>query len=674
MKRFERLYCTVLSTHRAVVLVTISVLTGLSLWGIWGLGVDADFTALLDSSDETVKTYKQVLGNFAGTDAFVLFIDGNETVGEQTLQQFTAKLQNLKDVAYVQAVPTGNSSSGDKSDDAAAVLIRVKPVFKPTDFSQSRQLSKMIRSLAGQFNLPAGITGSYQVLIESADAANRDMFRAGLVTLAGILVLLLLVFNLPWAVVVCMAVTLCIGLCWTLGLVRLTMGQLNLLTATLPAVMLGLGVDFSLHTIYAFHEKAVLLSSTTPGKRQETRIAFLTYTFSKIYRPLFIGALTTTAAFLSLCFAGSGGLRQMGLMGAFGIGCTFLVATGLLPILLISIPVKTLVNIRRLPGEWFNGFQGISSRARLITVIILILAAGGWSSAHVKFNSDQNKLADQTLPAYALQNKLQAQQGISPVPIAFICPDTQTEKAKLAFLQNLPESPFNLVESFLLAQQQNNDPDRFVGADGTHLILAYPKDNAFKPNVFKKIKSVAEQCEKQFPAKGNLVTGSPLLNAALNQTIKADLLHCSLLAVLFVCAFVFYCFKTVMRTAMAMLPVVLGTLLMVGFMGYMKIDFTIMTIVIVPLVIGAGIDDGVHLLSRWYIENKNVHQTLRSVATPIIGTTLTSMIGFGSLMLSANPGFRQLGLVVMAGLGFCLLISLFILPQMLNLFEGSRRQ
>jgi predicted RND superfamily exporter protein len=446
---------------------------------------------------------------------------------------------------------------------------------------------------------------------------------------------------------------------------------LNLLTATLPAVILGLGVDFSLHTIYAFHEMSEDEQNTGMADRSEKRVQSLKYVFSKIYKPLLIGAVTTSAAFLSLCIAASRGLRQMGLMGAFGIGCTFLVATTMLPILLSTVPPASLVNIRRLSGRRLSRFTFLAGKGRISAVVLLILIIAGWGAWGVRFSSDQNKLSDQTLPAYVLQNKLQ-QQGLSLVPIAIVSPDVQTEQAKLAFLQGLDDSPFGLVESDLLAQQEHDDPSRFIGADGLHLILAYPRENAFKPAVFKRIESTANQIRKQFPAAGNWVTGSPFLNTALNRTIKGDLLHCSLFAVIVVFIIVFYCFRSVYRTLMAMLPVGLGTILMVALMRVLNIDFTIMTVVIVPLILGTGIDDGVHMLSRWYVEKRNMLQTLHNVATPIIATSLTSMIGFGSLMISKNPGFRQLGLVVAAGLGFCVLVSLGLLPSVLRTFEGKQ--
>src|SRR3972149_381566 len=111
----------------------------------------------------------------------------------------------------------------------------------------ARGLSRDIRESAEESGGQAGLTGSYQVMMESSDSINKDMMKATLITTVGTAVLLLVIFRLPIVTVLIVATTLAIGLCCTLGVVWLVLGKLNLLTAVLPSVLLGLGVDFSLH-------------------------------------------------------------------------------------------------------------------------------------------------------------------------------------------------------------------------------------------------------------------------------------------------------------------------------------------------------------------------------------------------------------------------------------------
>jgi len=88
--------------------------------------------------------------------------------------------------------------------------------------------------------------------------------------------------------------------------------------------------------------------------------------------------------------------------------------------------------------------------------------------------------------------------------------------------------------------------------------------------------------------------------------------------------------------------------------------------VVLPLVIGSGIDYAVYVVHRWHKEQHIVDKTIAGVAGPVVVTTLTSMIGFGSLMIARNPGLRELGLAIAIGLGVCMVISLGFLPLLLG--------
>ena len=53
-------------------------------------------------------------------------------------------------------------------------------------------------------------------------------------------------------------------------------------------------------------------------------------------------------------------------------------------------------------------------------------------------------------------------------------------------------------------------------------------------------------------------------------------------------------------------------------------------------------------------------------------TSLTSMIGFGSLMVAAHRGLYSVGLVLVVGIGSCMFVSLVTLPAILTLISGTR--
>ena len=106
----------------------------------------------------------------------------------------------------------------------------------------------------------------------------------------------------------------------------------------------------------------------------------------------------------------------------------------------------------------------------------------------------------------------------------------------------------------------------------------------------------------------------------------------------------------------------------VGVMDLAGISFNLANLVILPLIIGIGVVNGVHLVHRYREEkDKNVNILSRSTGQGVVLSSLTTMIGFGSLMVADYQGIYSLGLVLTLGVGCCLVASFTVLPAMLKL-------
>ena len=88
-----------------------------------------------------------------------------------------------------------------------------------------------------------------------------------------------------------------------------------------------------------------------------------------------------------------------------------------------------------------------------------------------------------------------------------------------------------------------------------------------------------------------------------------------------------------------------------------------------PLIIGIGIDNGVHVFHRIVLEGEDrIDVAMVSTGKAVLLTTLTTMIGFGSLMASVHRGFFDLGLLVSIGILVCYLASVILMPAMMEIF------
>jgi predicted RND superfamily exporter protein len=116
---------------------------------------------------------------------------------------------------------------------------------------------------------------------------------------------------------------------------------------------------------------------------------------------------------------------------------------------------------------------------------------------------------------------------------------------------------------------------------------------------------------------------------------------------------------------LALLPVVIGSLWLAGIMGWFLIPLNPANIMLLPLVLGIGVTNGIHILNR-FAEEKNPGILAKSTGKAVLVSGLTTIAGFGSLVLAKHRGIESLGLVMAIGVATCLIAGLTFLPALLT--------
>ena len=166
-----------------------------------------------------------------------------------------------------------------------------------------------------------------------------------------------------------------------------------------------------------------------------------------------------------------------------------------------------------------------------------------------------------------------------------------------------------------------------------------------------------------------------LINQEIHTMVKSDLIRClSVTAILiFLCVYIH--FRSVMPLLFALTPICLGTLWMLGSMALLNIKLDVVNAVILPMIMGVGIDNGVHILHR-HLGNKtyNIEETVSHTGRAISMCSLTTLIGFGSLISSTYNALALMGLCITLGMVFCLINSLITLPILLTFQVENKRK
>ncbi len=132
-------------------------------------------------------------------------------------------------------------------------------------------------------------------------------------------------------------------------------------------------------------------------------------------------------------------------------------------------------------------------------------------------------------------------------------------------------------------------------------------------------------------------------------------------------------FKNMRNALLSMFPPLAGGFMMFGLMAIFKVDLNPANLIVLPLILGIGVDDGVHVVHdfRQQMFAKKSYQTSSSTINAIMLTSFTSMVGFGSMMIAAHRGLFTVGLVLVIGVGSCLFVSLVALPAILTMISRA---
>jgi len=116
-----------------------------------------------------------------------------------------------------------------------------------------------------------------------------------------------------------------------------------------------------------------------------------------------------------------------------------------------------------------------------------------------------------------------------------------------------------------------------------------------------------------------------------------------------------------------------GTALMLACAWLLGLKGNVLDFIALPITIGIGIDYSVNIVMRERRDGPgSVAKALRTVGGAVIMCSFTTVVGYGSLLLSANRGIRSFGTAAIVGEATCLLAALALAPALLQL--GRRRR
>jgi uncharacterized protein len=666
------------------------------------------------------------------------------------------------------------------SDDKSLLFALVEtPKSDKGSFMGDRRAIDAIRGVITELksdfpNVQAGVTGGPSLSNDEMTAAFEDSSVATVLAFALTLLVMLLAF---WRVgkPLLMLGVLAVTLCWSMGIITLTVGHLTIFSVMFISIVIGIGIDYGIYFLFRYEEEIFL------GRNLKDALQL---TAARTGPGMLIGALTAGVTFYVLMLTDFRGIQELGFIAGTAILMAWLGMMTLFPALLrlvdshhaarprnqaprahaierMHVPVLdritsypkivltvaglgTLASLGAIPWVGFDynllnlqakgtesvvwekrilattgrsGFNGLASAKTLeelrrkqeafeklpsvsevdsvLRVIpdnqpekIGIVKTFAPIVAPVRVGRSSPVDIDRLLGAlgelkrrldiFATEagDKLPADlKGLRAKTIALIkklrTADREVAEPALTHLQSQLYRDFT-SKFFDLQRNLNPRPvgladvpeeiqRKFIGKRGDFLIQIHPRVDIWE-------REGARAFVRELRSVDPDVTGAPIITYEAIGYMERAYYQGTIYAFVAVGVLSFMMIRRVKETFLALLPLVLALVWTIGLMRVFRIQFNMANVWGLPLIIGASAEFGLNVMVR-YLEGRDHGGPLvaRSTVMAVALSGISTMVGFGSLMIARHQGIYSLGLLLTLGSACGLLAALVVLPVILRL-------
>jgi hopanoid biosynthesis associated RND transporter like protein HpnN len=688
------------------------------------------------------------------------------------------------------------------SGDGALAFLLVRPLKEAGSFTAAKKSVDTMRAIVADVRpsfpeVEFGLTGLPVLETNEMEAAEYDTRLASWLAIAGVSLLFIVVYRGLRYPLVTIA-TLLVGTSWALGWLTLTVGHLNILSATFAVMLIGMG-DYGVLWVMRY-EQARRLGYDVPEA--------LRHTAAHVAVGNLTAATTLALAFFAAMFADFQAVAELGWIAGCGVlFCAFACFT-ILPALLMVLdrrpqesksPGTSTLRLfdssaHGLPEPATPWLPRLSGRRWVIGVgaavtAVLALCAGRvtydhnllhlqprnleavrWEMTLIEHTAGASWHALSSVPtkrqALELRARFEQEPGVSRVvevaslvpadqesklpqlcdirarlsklpprgqPIVpllpaaaapvqrgiekLVGPDLQsaTREAQLLRLLDVADAPPALLATLeeelsglrdrlarlpaaeasarlqgferrvvadlaedlhrlrevatpvpiRLEDLPQNLRERYVGKNGQWLLRVFARDCLWD---FEPLEQFTRRIQEIDPT----ATGKPFSTVEGLKAMKNGLQRAGVYALLVIVVVLALDFRSPRHVLIAVTPLAMGVAGAMGIMGLAGFQLNPANMMAFPLLLGVGVDNGVHVLHDYLLRRAAGWSTISyAIGRGVLVKALTTMIGFGTLMVSSERGLVGLGFILTLGVGCCMLTSLVFLPAVLN--QWSRR-
>ncbi|MCP3677403.1 MAG: MMPL family transporter, partial [Deltaproteobacteria bacterium] len=624
------------------------------------------------------------------------------------------------------------------SKDASLLLIFVQPSHNARDLKAlgefREELLGIARTTGKKYGdeVRIGFTGPYAFAMEANASLGSELRSTFAITAVIIFLLFQFIYRKKFIVLVLTGITLFTALSCTLAAAFLLFGGLNIVSSIVATMLIGLGIDYIIHTFNRIEDEFVECGDI----RRSIENAF-----TKVLPGIITGAATTTLAFLSIVLTSFNGLHEMGIAASIGV-VSNIVAT----VFFLSASTVWLAPglfARRPPSATPYHFVNTIIKQRTIVLLVTLLAVvvSVVLITSIRFDSDPASLGQKDSQARRLADLVSDTLSKSSNPLivsieadsgqallsgydnlentiqslreggviggfsslSSFLPPPSHQAAAIKRLSQIRRRSEDIEENFLASLERNgfkadggyisyikgvvstlgiSEPMGLTALEkeGVHQVRMFYNQEQMKvaaylypPNDSNWTKDSMERVSMAVDVlgQGAVLTGAPIMLSSLASGIIRESVTSSSVAFLLIALVIYLKFRRLKWLVLILIPISVGFIFTLGLMRLFSINFNFVNIAAAPLIFGIGVDYGIYAVQGY--KEKGI-EGLSLTTKSVVMCAFTSIAGFGSLMTMSFEGLSSLGAIITIGIFSSLIVALTLLPSAISIVDGKRKR
>lgn len=558
-------------------------------------------------------------------------------------------------------------------------------------------------------NLKASLTGDITVHEEIYGMMNRDNRILIPVAILLVAVIILLVFKRISDVFVALVIV-GLGSMWAVGTMGLLQLDFTMFHVALVPLLLGLGVDYSVHMLNRYYEEI--------GRGRPVKRAIFT-SITTVGVAVSISTLTTMIGFSSFVTSSLVPFRTLGIFAALGILFTFILSITLLPAALVlrdrkmARDLKATITMREKRVNKLLTFTAAAAERHwkpITAAAVAVAALCAISAVGIPTTMSVELFVPEHVESVAALNRINEKFGGQSTIFVLAGGDVTSPEGlrEMLMLENSvlhdKENPENLIRgAWSLADAvslagggqipadgeivaeiiQQLEPAAKLLSGGTAVIYFFV--NARTDEEGRLATEIIRRNVGEFKGKALDLTidgepavgGEPVVITDILSSITPTLFNSTVVTIILCFLVLAILFRSLTTGLIALLPLLLtinwefGTLRILGW------PLDVLTMGISALIIGLGVDYSVHVIHRFREERERhgaqlaVRSTIMNIGTAMLTAATTTIGVFAVLSLSGMPAMGRFGVLTALVISYGIISALMILPSIL-VFRTSR--